>query len=242
MITSTSNDQVKAVKRLHTAKGRREAGHTLVEGPNGLEALHAARVNPVAVYAEEGDGPAKAYAESVGTSVFAVSHDVLRAMSNVQHPIGPVVVIETPKPERVRAANTVALVDVGDPGNVGTVLRTAVALGWDVSLYGECADPWSPKSIRASAGTALRALVARGDDPIRDAAAHGLVSIAMVVDGGEELDPASQAVMLMLGSEAHGLSPHLIAAADRRWTIPMTSEVESLNVAAAAAIGMHALS
>ena len=242
MITSTSNDRVKAVKRLHTAKGRRETGHTLVEGPNGLEALLVASVHPVAVYAEDGDDPAKAYAESVGAAVFVVSHGVLRAMSNVQHPIGPVVVIETPTPEPVRTANTVALVDVGDPGNVGTVLRTAVGLGWDVSLYGECADPWSPKSIRASAGTALRARVARGDDPVRDAAAHGLMTIAMVVDGGEDLDLAGQHAMLMLGSEAHGLSPSLVAAADRRWTIPMTSEVESLNVAAAAAIGMHALS
>lgn len=134
------------------------------------------------------------------------------------------------------------LVDVADPGNAGTVLRTAEAAGAGGVLFvGRSVDPLSPKVVRASAGALFRVPFAVTDD-VADAVAWlaeaGLATWATVVRGGEDLygcdlrGPAA----LLLGSEAHGLAGELVAAADRRLTIPMAGDVESLNVAMAATV------
>lgn len=242
MITSTSNDQVKAVKRLHTPKGRRDAGRTLVEGENGLEALRSSHLVPTSVFGLPDDDGAMEYCRVAGVAFTPVSDHVLRAMSDVESPVGPVMVIETPSFRPMGYANTVALVDVADPGNVGTVVRTATALGWAVAVYGSTADPWSPKAIRASAGTVFRAAISRGIDPIADASANDLTSVAMVLDGDEAVDLAGAPAMLIIGSEARGLPSAIRDDAELLWTIAMADGVESFNAAAAAAIGMYALS
>lgn len=145
----------------------------------------------------------------------------------------------------VRSA--VVLEEVQDPGNVGTVIRTAAAFGVDaVILVGATADPYGPKALRASMGAAFRVNVIRTD--IEGLAAlledSGMTLYAAVLSDDaadiRRLERASRAA-LAIGNEGHGLSEKLLALCDRRFIIPMDEASESLNAAAAAAVSMWEL-
>jgi RNA methyltransferase, TrmH family len=130
----------------------------------------------------------------------------------------------------------VALWRVSDPGNVGTLLRTADAFGAGVSLSHECADPLGPRALRASAGAIFRVpLTPWSELPER--------RVALVPRVGEPLAdvPLDPPLTFLLGSEREGLSDELVAAA-RTASIPTPGEAESLNVAAAGAIALYELS
>jgi TrmH family RNA methyltransferase len=130
----------------------------------------------------------------------------------------------------------VALWHVSDPGNVGTLLRTADAFGAGVSLSVECADPLGPRAVRASAGAIFRVpLIPWDEGPAR--------KVALVAHGGEPLaslalDPP---LTFLLGSEREGL-PEELAARCESVSIPTPGDAESLNVAAAGAIALYELS
>jgi TrmH family RNA methyltransferase len=132
---------------------------------------------------------------------------------------------------------TLALWHVGDPGNVGTLVRTADAFGAGVALSEECADPVGPRALRASAGAIFRVPVAGWDD------APGR-RVALVAHGGEplaaiDLEPP---LTFLLGSEREGLPERLVARSHRAATISLPGAAESLNVAAAGAIALYELS
>ena len=124
---------------------------------------------------------------------------------------------------------------VSDPGNVGTLLRTADAFGAAVSLSHDCADPLSPRALRASAGATFRVpIVGWSDAPER--------KVALVAHGGEALADVSLELPLtfLLGSERDGLPDELLGSALRA-SIPTPGDAESLNVAAAGAIALYEL-
>jgi TrmH family RNA methyltransferase len=130
-----------------------------------------------------------------------------------------------------------ALWRVGDPGNVGTLLRTADAFGAGVALSEGCADPLGPRALRASAGAIFRVpLVAWDDLPER--------RVALVAHGGEPLSEAAlePPLTLLLGAERGGLPDDLVARSHEAVTIPLSGDAESLNVAAAGAIALYELS
>jgi TrmH family RNA methyltransferase len=125
---------------------------------------------------------------------------------------------------------------VSDPGNVGTLLRTADAFGAGVSLSPECADPLGPRALRASAGATFRVPVIAWDDlPTR--------CVALVAHGGEPLAevPLEAPLAFLLGSEREGLPESLVTQCHKA-TISTPGEAESLNVAAAGAIALYELS
>jgi RNA methyltransferase, TrmH family len=129
-----------------------------------------------------------------------------------------------------------ALWQVSDPGNVGTLLRTADAFGAGVSLSPECADPTGPRALRASAGAIFRVPLMGWDDlPER--------KVTLVAHGGEPLAAASldPPLALLLGSERGGL-PGALVTDCHKVTIPLPGEAESLNVAAAGAVALYELS
>ena len=135
---------------------------------------------------------------------------------------------------------TVVLLDgVQDPGNVGTLVRTAFALGAAAVVgLGETADPWGPKAFRASAGAALRGPVFRTDarEAVARLAERKMPIWVAAIDAPPPERPPFAPVALALGSEAHGVSAPLRAAARGAVSVPLTRGVESLNVASAGAI------
>jgi len=141
------------------------------------------------------------------------------------------------------ARRVLVLEGVMNPSNVGTIIRSATALGVDATLIGPgSADPFGRRALRTSMGAALVHPWAITADPVADLRAHGFALLALTPD--EAATPLPRAVRelvgrrvaLALGSEGEGLSDRLVAAADDRVTIPMAPGVDSLNVAAAAAV------
>jgi TrmH family RNA methyltransferase len=129
-----------------------------------------------------------------------------------------------------------ALWRVSDPGNVGTLLRTADAFGAAVSLSPECADPTGPRALRASAGATFRV-------PLVDWAELPVRRVALVAHGGEPLAvaPLEPPLTIFLGAEREGLPDDLVTISHKA-TIATPGEAESLNVAAAGAIALYELS
>jgi TrmH family RNA methyltransferase len=132
---------------------------------------------------------------------------------------------------------TLALWQVGDPGNVGTLLRAADAFGAGVALSDGCADPTGPKAVRASMGSLFRVPVSTFDEPSGR-------RIALVPNGGiplPELDSGGD-VVLVLGAERDGLPPEVLERCEERASISQPGGGESLNVAMAGAIALYELS
>jgi tRNA G18 (ribose-2'-O)-methylase SpoU len=146
------------------------------------------------------------------------------------------------------AHRVLVLEGVMNPSNVGTIIRSATALGVDATLVGPgSADPFGRRALRTSMGAALVHPWAITADPVADLRAHGFALLALTpAPDAEPLAADSTAlsgdrVALALGTEGQGLSDHMLAAADARVTIPMAPGVDSLNVAAAAAIACWVL-
>lgn len=240
-IESTTSARVKAVKRLHRSRTRRQTGWTVAEGPHLVQAALEAGLVPVEVYTVE-RGSLADRCEAAGSQVFEVSRSVIEALSTTVEPQNMVAIVVIPEPRPLKRLQTVVAVGISDPGNTGSLIRTAAALGWQSALLAG-ADPWSPKVLRASAGTQF-SHPAVSVQSIDELTAAGLAPVASIVRGG--LTPADvvlqRPLALLIGNEAHGLPDELVAQCDVAITIPMPGEAESLNAAVAGAIAMYALS
>jgi TrmH family RNA methyltransferase len=240
IITSTSNDRVKEARRLRTRKARRSAGRSIAEGPHVLDAMVDASIRIAHVLATADDTASAEAAQRHRFDLVTVSPEVLAWASDTRTPRGPIVVFDVPDAVPPRHHDQVVLHGIADPGNLGAIMRTAVAFGWDVTLSGRTADPWSPKVIRASAGAVFGARLSRSVrvDTLADI---GVTTVATVVSGGERPGrPDARPIALLIGAEAGGLPMEVVAGAELRWTIPMGKGTESLNAAVAAGILMYA--
>jgi TrmH family RNA methyltransferase len=239
-IESTTNQRIKAVRRLHRGRERQQTGRTVLEGPNLIEAALDAGVVPLEVYTVD-RGPIVDRCEAAGTEAVDTSRTVLQSIATTVEPQDPVAVIEVPEARPLDARRVVVLVEIADPGNLGTLIRSAAALGWQVALLGG-ADPWSPKVLRAGAGAHFAETPVRITD-LSEVTAVGFATVATVVSGGiaPEGIAADRPVALIIGSESHGLPAEMVDRCDQAMTIRMSAEVESLNAAVAGSIAMYEL-
>jgi RNA methyltransferase, TrmH family len=245
---------VSAAVKLHRHVGRRRARRFLAEGPNLVQAaLARGLVREVFVTEPAKQRHASLLAALVGRQelpVHLVTERAAKALSDTVTPAGLVAVCEIPATglEDVLAAapRLVAVaVEISEPGNAGTVIRIADAMGAAaVILGGHSVDPYNGKCLRASAGSIFSIPVV----PVGDAVAAltalrggGLQVLATTVDGEARLDEVGLAAPTawLFGPESHGLSAEIADQADHRVRIPMSGGAESLNVAAAAAICLY---
>jgi TrmH family RNA methyltransferase len=239
-IDSTSNERIKAVRRFRRGRERRQAMRTLVEGPNLVAAALAADIVPVEVYTVNA-GVLVDRCRVAGSTIIEVSVPVLEAISTTIEPQDPVGVIAIPEQRELDIVQTVVAVEIADPGNLGTLIRSAGALGWQIAVIGG-ADPWSPKVLRASAGVQLShpAIPVESLEPLL---VVGLRPVATTVSGGIEPDSlvGGGPIALLVGSESHGLPPAMVQQCAASLTLPIAEGVESLNAAVAGALVMFAL-
>ena len=219
MITSAANPRLKLIRKLRDRRSRDKLGLFAVEGEDLVDAGLAAGLEP----------------DELLTAGENVSAELLASVSTLPHPARRIAVFRRADlPSGVRPTG-VALWRVGDPGNLGTIVRTADALGPAfVALSDGCADPTGPKAVRASMGALFRVpLVPLDDAPGR--------RVALVAHGGEPLDEVdlSGDVTFVLGSEREGVPTEVAASCDAQATIAVEPGAESLNVAAAAALALY---
>lgn len=241
VITSTRNPLVARAVKLHRSKNRRRRGMTLLEGPNLLEAALRSGAVVERVFATVDDTAADGLMAGTGVPLHAVSAAVLERLATTEHPKGPIAIISTPRPSVLEPADTVVLMGVADPGNAGTLIRSAAAFGFQVGVSDGSVDVWSPKVLRAAAGAHFTTpIVPLGNEPLRRLREVGIAVIATTPQGSAStITLNGPAVALLVGSEPRGLDPAVVAAAEAVVTIPTTGRVESLNAGVAGSILMH---
>lgn len=223
--------------RLHRVRERRRLGLTLLEGPNVVSEAIRAGVSFVELFALPTDERLADWPDPT-----LVEPQIMRRLAHTETPRGPVAVAQIPPwTEPPTDRSVIYLSEVSDPGNVGTIIRSAAAFGLSVALSEGCADPWSPKAVRAAAGGHfLIPGLSRVGSPT-ELRAHRRA--ALVVDGGVPPGALEEGPwVVIVGSEAHGLDPALVAECDVQVTIPMPGGMESLNASVAASILAYELS
>ena len=237
-----------AAIKLHRHVGRRRAASFLAEGPNLVEAaLRRGLVSEVFATESAADRFGAVLAD---VPVHLVTDRAAKALSDTVTPVGLVAVCSLPETmlSDVIAASprlVAVAVEISEPGNAGTLIRIADAMGADaVVLAGNSVDPYNGKCLRASAGSIFTIPVVSEPDATGAVAAlaeGGLQVLATTVDGEVSLDDAdlSGPTAWLFGPEAHGLPADLADTATRRVRIPMPGNAESLNVASAAAICLY---
>jgi TrmH family RNA methyltransferase len=256
LISSRRNPLVRQLRELHGGRGRREQALLLLEGTHLLQEVRRLGLVPHQLIATE--AWRLAHPDLLAPAPHwppwqPVSAEVLAAIATTEHPDGVVLTLAPPSAEGLEHtllavgagdALLVVLDGLQDPGNLGTLLRTALAAGATAAWLAEGADPFQPKVLRASAGAVLELPIWRGSRPellarLERAAAAGLQLVATLPPSSGarpywELDWC-RPTALLLGNEGAGLAPELQARAHARVTIPHSATVESLNVAVAAA-------
>jgi TrmH family RNA methyltransferase len=227
MIVSPHNEKLKLLRKLRDRKQREREGLFATEGEDLLEAGLATGAEPrfvlvaagAGIEGEEVEPELLARASALGSGTRAIAVWPLRWSDTAVAPC-------------------VYLHGVGDPGNIGAIVRTADALlGTPVVLGPGCADPFAPKAVRASMGSIF------AQPPLRGGVeATPPPRAALVAHGGEGLDALEGAATLCLGAEREGLPDQVLEACQSRVTIPLGGGAESLNVAAAAAIAAQRIS
>ena len=240
-LTSKNNPLVKETAALKEKKGRKELGLFLVEGYKMALECQKSQLEIERVFFAEsyrGDLPV-CQAEPV-----CVSDDVFRYLSDEKSPQGVLCRVRIPDTAlRAPQGKCLLLDGVADPGNVGTILRTANAAGYnEVYLTQECADPFSPKCVRASMSGVLFTKIYRGDR-LEILSILGDIPVLVADMGGTnvfQFTPPSK-FALVIGNEANGVSDEVSARATHTVKIPMRDTQESLNAAISAGIIMYVL-
>lgn len=255
-ITSLTNATVKAVRALHMRKEREATGLFLAEGLKFIgEALDQGRAPKILLVGWEARphpilDRAKEATIAAGGEIVTVSHPILEKISRRDNPqtvLGVFEQVYTPlqalKPET--APCWVALEQVRDPGNLGTIIRTADAAGCGgVILIGDCVDPYSVEAVRATMGSVFAVAITRAspEDFLawRQTWPGSVIGTRLDATTGYRAAAMNKPALILMGNEQAGLTDDLAASCDVNVKIPMRGRADSLNLAIATGVMIYA--
>lgn len=250
-LTGLQNPQVKAAAELKQKKYRQQQGMFLAEGLRTVEeAVHSKTVVSIFYTAIDDDRTRCVLEEAAAQQLklYCVSDAVMKKIADTDTPQGIIAVckVQDVTLDKLLSKGEMLLVldRVGDPGNLGTMLRTADAAGiGGVVLLKGCVDIYAPKTVRSSMGSLFHVPVVSGvaeDKFIAEAKDAGYELLVTSLEGADNLYKADLGgrIAFVMGNEAGGVSASLLERADKRVFIPMAGRAESLNVAMAAGIVM----
>ncbi len=253
LVTSLTNPTVKAVRALHMRKARQETGLFLVEGLKSVaEAVDLGRIPRILLHAEAADHPLLRRAAAAAGETLIVSPAVLAKISRRDNPqtvLGVFEQVFTPlgafDPGSSRC--WVALEAVRDPGNLGTIIRTADAAGCGgLILIGECCDPYSVECVRATMGSVFAVPIAKADTETfiawRTTWPGAVVGTLLTAETDFRAADYRDPTLILMGNEQAGLTPQLAAACHVTVKIPMRGRADSLNLAVATGVMIYAAS
>ncbi len=246
LVESRANDTLKALRRLlHDPAGYRKTGRAWLEGDHLCRALleHGGQPTEAVVTATAWQQPAWRRLAEAAPEITVIPDAAMQELSGLESPAPMAFLVAVPPAVQARAGvRTVVLDRLQDPGNAGSILRTAAAMGFRqvVALKGSVAL-WSPKVLRAGMGAHFGLTLVEG------ASAQGLrelLGVPLVATHLQAAQPLHAAALpdplaWVMGHEGHGVADNLAAACDLRVVIPQPGGEESLNVAAAAAICLY---
>ena len=254
-ITSLTNPTVKAVRALHLRKGRDETGQFLAEGLKlVIEAIDLGRIPSILLFGPDAASHpmlrrAVQVTEAGGGEVIEVSRDILEKVSRRDNPqavaaVFPQVFTALSAVQPTSARCWVALQAVRDPGNLGTIVRTADAAGCGgVILVGDCTDPYSVEAVRATMGSVFAVKIAKATPDAflawRATWPGSVVGTLLSATVDHRAADYRRPVLLLMGNEQAGLPPELADACDVNVKIPMRGRADSLNLAVATGIMIY---
>lgn len=250
-LTGLQNPQVKAAAELKQKKYRQQQGLFLAEGLRTVEEAVASKTVVSIFYTAIEDNRTRSVLEEAAAQqlkLYCVSDAVMKKIADTDTPQGIIAVckMQNVTLDKLLSKGEMLLVldRVGDPGNLGTMLRTADAAGiGGVVLLKGCVDIYAPKTVRSSMGSLFHVPVVSGigeDNFIAEAKDAGYELLVTSLEGADNLYKADLGgrIAFVMGNEAGGVSANLLERADKRVFIPMAGRAESLNVAMAAGVVM----
>ncbi|MDA3844840.1 MAG: RNA methyltransferase [Candidatus Kapabacteria bacterium] len=247
-MTEISKNTINLLKALSTKKGRKSSGLFLVEGIKMCMELPSCNMQTdFIVISDSAEDEARKLAGKLsasGSAVYSATDAQIRKISDTQTPQGIIAAVKINDEPLVISDRMLILNGVSDPGNVGTIIRTADWFGFDsIILDSECADIYNPKVVRSTMGSIFRTNIHRTDDlpnllknELKD---HEI--FAAVLDHSESIIDCkpTDRFGIILGNESQGISKKITELSDRRFRIPGIGQAESLNVASAAAVSLY---
>lgn len=198
------------------------------------EALESRLIPETVFVLDPEDGEA---ASAAGSEVVHVSDRVMAKLATTVHPTGPVAVLDRPRLADAPTSSCLVLWGIGDPGNLGTALRSAAAFGLDVVVGPGCVDVWNGKVLRAAAGAHFKGSITEAPNlDLDQLRAWNLRPIATVPRGGESISSVGDRSAFLIGAEGPGLPDDAIDACDGAVSIAMDGRMESLNAGVAASV------
>jgi len=245
VLTSSKNPKVVAAVRLKKRTLREEDRRFLVEGAQAVAEALAEDGRLLSLFVNDELDPLAVRARQAGVPVDEVSDSVMERLTSTVTPQGVVGIapfVDVGIDDLISPGAVAVLHEVRDPGNAGTILRSADAAGAaGVVFAGSSVDAYNPKSVRASAGSIFHVPVVRDvatEDALTALRSKGFAVVAMDMHGEEDLFETDlpRSAAFVFGNEAHGLPSEILEAADHRVRVPHAGRAESLNLAAAATV------
>lgn len=241
-ISSVKNELIKSMRRLKDRSARRESGLHLIEGERLVFDALSCGIKPETILIEEGKTKLQAAVSDFGLPFISVTRSVLEAVSDTQSPQGIAASVRTPHPTLPLepVGLYVALDRLQDPGNMGTIIRTADAMGASGIILGSgCTDPFSPKALRAAMGSSYHIPIYETEltSCIARLKVLGFLPLCGHLNGEERLPELTglSRCLIIIGNEANGVSDE-VASLCTLYRLPMYGRAESLNASVAASI------
>ena len=236
-IKSLQNTLIKVVKTLHSAKGRTENRLFIAEGVRTIETICQTGLQPRDLFCTENMFDLDDHVIKP-QDTWVVDDLIMNKISLSSCPSGLLAVFEIPRPLKELTAGLV-LAQIADPGNMGTLIRSCAAMGYQTVVTIEGCDPWSPKVVQASAGTIAQVKIFELSWNELLEYKKKLKLCALVVAGGQAPNQILEDSLLVVGNEAHGLPQAWAESCDSKITLPMPGQTESLNAAVAGSIALY---
>jgi TrmH family RNA methyltransferase len=243
-ISSTSNSIVKTIVSLHANKGRQQEGLFIAQGTRtSTTLLQSTIIKPHSLFATEKDAhTADELSKQYEIPWYLVSNIVMEKISTVQSPSGLLLVAHIPEQKKY-ADNTqgVVLADITDPGNAGTLIRTAAACNIKHVIAVQGVDVWNPKVIQASAGSIgfVHIHELTWNELLQTATKESLCALVADQTKTDIKNSSLKNKLLVIGNEAHGIKPEWLSDCGQQVTVPMKGNTESLNAATAGSIALY---
>lgn len=240
IISSSQNQYVKLAKSLNEKKHRNFAGLFLIEGKNLLKDLPPHVEIEFILTTKERLDEANALANAHAAKVIVATDGIVKSVADTLTPYGIVAVCKIPSTEFAPPTGNAVLLDgVADPGNVGTIFRTAAACDFKDIYLVDSADIYSPKVVRATLGGLFKVNAHVIDAEVAKDLIKSTNSAVLDMDGENLLSTKiDKPILFIAGNEAHGVRQEFRSIAKKTYSLPMQNGVESLNVAVATAVAM----
>ena len=239
VISSKDNKKIKDYRKLNTTKGRKKSGLFLIEGEHLVEEAIKHGVNFEEIIISEGFDHDLELSDK---ALMYVTEEVMKSLSSLETPPGIIAIVKNVKERKLSYNRVLLLENIQDPGNLGTLIRTADAFGFKTIIVSpDTVDPYNPKVLRAAQGSHFHLNILTRQVSEAVMAFKGL-KIGTSLDDAvyiESFNKPDDDIMLVLGNEGSGLREDTLNMMDINAKIDMVGDSESLNVAIAGAILMH---